>query len=217
MSSMHLYINILDQSFLQHSKWGEINKIFKQQSPNWSPGKIIFNKDNQSLDSYTLFIIYVALIYREYLIQNVRNRSWEKYWIPLDEKYLNRKKRKGYYENTWMATGALINNISIWNEEKEHRIVIGIDEKKKVKVGKKKIPLILIAKWLEYGTTKNVLKPRERITKKDVEHLKLGGVKKKKHFGIPARPLFRKARDYISKNINTYYKDFSSMLEMLGS
>lgn len=186
--SFHLYINIIDKRFLSSNNWNNINKIFKQQSSIWRPGRRLVMRDGLTNDEYTIFLVYVALLYREFLINYVKKRQWEKFWIPLSPKYAKYKEYKNYYPNIWMATGTLINSISIWYDKLRDRIVIGIDEKKKYKYGNRNIPIYLVAKFLEYGTEK----------------------------GLPARPLFRRARDRVSKDIKKYYNNFKNLINLIG-
>ena len=184
---MFLYINVISSELKDNKYWKEFNDIFIQQSPNWRPGQTYFGKDKYSKNRYACFLIYIALLYREFLINVVKERKWEKFWLPLSKKYLDWKKKNGRFENTWMNTGKLINSISISWDASRKRIRIGIDGRLKVDG----IQLLQIAKWMEYGTAR--------------EDGKLPG--------CPARPLWRRVRDYISKNISRYYKDFEDLLE----
>lgn len=188
---MQIYINVIDPSFMSAKYWRDINLIFKQQSPTWKPGKKLFDIERYSKDENFMFILYIALIYKAYIIEVVKSRRWEKFWIPLNKKYLADKIRKGFYPNTWMRTGRLIESISIHYDKARKRVRVGIDGRLKythrTKSGKTySVPILLVAKWMEYGTVK-----------------------------MPARPLFRRARDFISKNIKRYYIDFISMIDTL--
>jgi phage gpG-like protein len=190
---MEIYINVIDEKFRSTSKWKEINNIFNNQSPTWNPGIKLPLKTNPEM--FELFVLYIALLYREYLINVVKNtRGYEKFWIPLSPKYLAQKKKDGRFENIWMNTGTLINSISISYNDQRKQVRVGIDEYKVYKLPgrkgkrgpKKTLPIILVAKWMEFGTEK-----------------------------MPSRPLFRRVRDYISKNIKRYEKDFIDLMKLM--
>lgn len=182
-----IYINCVDPKFMSNTYWRSINKQFNNQSPTWKPGKYIFNKEKYTSDEFFIFVIYITLLYREFIVTVVKKRKWEKFWIPLNPKYLKWKKSHGRFENMWMNTGTLIDSISISWDEKLQKIKVGIDGRLTYKVKGRRIPILLVCKWMEYGTCK-----------------------------MPARPLWRKARQYISKNIRRYYQDFEKMMTLLA-
>jgi hypothetical protein len=191
---MKIYLKVLDTKYVSNRFWTEYNSIFKQQMPTWKPGERL--KGIESEDEYASFVIYIALIYRAYLKEVVFERRYEKYWLPLSKKFLEYKKNKGYYENTWLMTGQLIDAIEINYNSTKDQIEIGIPDNKyhKIRGVKRKVKLADIARFLEFGTSReNGLLP-----------------------GIPARPLFRRVREYISKNIGRYYKEFSTMMDLIG-
>ena len=190
---MNVYINVIDPSYLNGKYWGNINRIFKQQSPNWSPGKRLFGKSDYTDDEYSLFIIYIALLYREMLKEIVLARKYEKFWIPLNPKYLKSKVKKGLYPNTWMRSGILVDNISISLDNNKKKIRIGIDENLKYTTEGRDIKVLDVARFNEYGTTTHTGEP-----------------------GIPARPLFRRVRDRISKDMGKYYLEFQHLISLIG-
>ena len=188
----YVYINVIDPSFnnATTSQWQYINNIFQSQAAIWKPGSRMFKRlqAQYDLDDYLTFVIFVALVYRQYIQSIVRSRRWEKFWIPLSAKYLKRKQRQGYPENIWLRTGTLINAISIGYDKAKKMITIGIDPKLKYKIPgipTNRQPLVLlVAKWMEYGTQN----------------------------GLPARPLFRRAKEFIGKNIRRWFNNWESLI-----
>jgi len=183
----HIIINVIDPKFQNASIWKRINSVYKAKGSKWSPAKKIFGIKNRANEDYMLFILYISELYREYLYQIVINQEFKKIWIPLSPDYLKRKIKEGYPENMWFRTGELLDAIEIKYQKGQSRIKIGIDERRTTKVGKTTVKLILIAKWLEYGTKK-----------------------------LPARPLFRPAKDYISRHIRRYADNFYELIEPIS-
>lgn len=176
----------MDDSYKKNAKWNFINEVFKVKSSIWTPGKNLFRmKDADKVieDRQFAFILYISLLYKEYLQEMVRNRGWEKFWIPLTPKYLERKKQLGRYENIWMNTGTLINSLEIIPDYQNDFVIVGIDPRAKYSYLGESISILQVAKFMEYGTEK-----------------------------LPPRPLFRRGRDYISKNISRFKKDFDEVL-----
>jgi len=187
---MFLYLDVLDPNYTLSQDWDAINSKFLFKFGEWHPGQNLFKNVIQTKwgsDRYAAFIIYIAVIYKETLVQNVKDRGWEKFWIPLSHDYKEWKIKKGRYPNIWMSTGKLIDSVGIYPDWSRQQIMIGIKENVWYKSKYGSIPVLWVAKWLEYGTSR----------------------------GLPSRPLFRRTRDMISKNISRYYEDFKLMLENL--
>ena len=188
MGFPHIYINVIDPKFQSTPYWKTINSKYNRNNPKWFAGKKIYEKNMNKWDKmeYTAFVIYIATIYRAHLIKQVKDRRWEKFWIPLSKAYLRKKQREGKPENIWIYTMKLINSISISYIPSKKMVKVGIDGRltyKGKKVNGKPLKVLLVAKWMEYGTIK-----------------------------MPPRPLFRRSKDYISKHISKFYKDFQSMI-----
>ncbi|MGE5862325.1 MAG: hypothetical protein ACM31H_01015 [Nitrososphaerales archaeon] len=178
---MNIYINIIDKKYKINNKWNKINSYFRNIE-KWEPGKKKYI--DVDIDKQEAFTLFIALIYKEKLLQIVKQRKWEKFWIPLSYNYLKYKKRKGYPENIWIRTRLLINSISIWYDTNKEKIIIGIPENIYYEDNNIKIPVLVVAKWMEYGNAK-----------------------------IPPRPLFRRVQMDISKQISGYYNEFDKLYE----
>jgi hypothetical protein len=193
---MFIFINVLETKYVSSKFWVDINKQFKQQSSTWRPGRSIKSRGLLNEDEFSLFVMYVGLLYVAFLKQAAWERRFEKYWIPLNPKYLQYKKSHGFYENMWLSTSQLIDAIEIWYDKSNERVVVGIKDNvyKKIPGSKVRVKLLDICKFLEFGTCS------------------ANGSKAK----CPPRPLFRLARDKISRNIGQYYREFSHLIDLIG-
>lgn len=112
--------------------------------------------------------------------ESIKTQRFKVHFKPLTPQYIDFKKKNKLEEGFWKSTGFLVNHLSYWKYENEWRIGF----QKNVKHGESKIPVVSIAKHLEFGTQKR---------KKD------GTVG-----GIPARPVFTPVIKNVSKNISFY-------------
>lgn len=107
------------------------------------------------------------------LIAHIDNQDLN--WIPLSEKYLQKKKKEGLQTNIWEATSDLKKAIAISQFDKS--VAIGVLKGRKNREGE---DLALIASVLEYGSAKRNI-PARPLFRYTAEELK-SYIKEKKPF-----------------------------------
>jgi hypothetical protein len=140
----------------------------------WTPGQRLL-KANPELQQY--FCQYMALEYqaalqRAILTQRFRNNKW----LPLSPAYLQYKEKMGFAKGIWIRTGQLVDSIIVL--QRGDHWMVGIDPTANYP-GAAGIPVLTIAKFMEFGTTK-----------------------------MPARPLFRPIANYLNAHISRYFQMF---------
>ncbi|WP_340691086.1 hypothetical protein [Hydrogenobacter thermophilus] len=106
-----------------------------------------------------------------------------KQWKPLSKNYLRRKKKLGYDTRTLIASGKYFRSIGVYRSgdayvvsTKPFQIHMGNPG-----LSEGGMQMRLLAKWLEYGTSK-----------------------------MPPRPHFRPAFNYVKRNIRRYFHEYLS-------
>lgn len=139
----------------------------------WEPGKLLTKKKYRKA-----FEDFVAEEYVKLVKKAIKDQRYATNWNPLSTPYFNYKRRNGLSLNMWEATGELGREIIY----KKSSRCIGFDNRKRHHPSG--IPLLKLARYLEYGTKRN-----DKLC-------------------IPPRPLFRSAYWYMKKHIRDYYIKF---------
>lgn len=109
----------------------------------------------------------------------IRSQKFKRKYEPLSEKYLKRKKRKGWHLGFWRASGYLMENIDVWEDKKDHAIYVGfLDTKIHPESG---TSCAVIARTLETGSEKR---------------------------NIPARPLFSDLARALGKDVSRWFRKY---------
>ena len=114
----------------------------------------------------------MAQTYRKRLIRNIKQQKFP--LVPLSKEYARFKERTGLDPRTLIATGKLISHIKVWKWRRGNveTYIIGIPPRatyKRVKKGghrsdvsgasQTRTPVMDVARWLEYGTSKMPPRP----------------------------------------------------------
>lgn len=164
----------------------------------WSPGKRkIMNLEQTPLtfrdELLRHFTKYMAGVYADELVRAIEEQRYGDVWTPLSPHYLLLKERMGWSDKIWEATGKLKASIDWWRSPDKKGYVVGVSPKKYYRAANGDHILVRdVALWMEYGTGEQAE----------------GGKGKTGWPGMPARPLFRPLRDYLSKHIDDFYRKF---------
>ncbi|AWD93021.1 hypothetical protein HSE3_gp069 [Bacillus phage vB_BceM-HSE3] len=139
----------------------------------WKPGVFMIPIEYKHLSDK--FAEYMAKTMAEEVQKAIRRQRYSSKWAPLTISYKIYKTTHNLSTNTWEATGTLRKSITYW--KKGDQYIIGIPPRKIYH--KSGIPVMTVAKYLEYGTSK-----------------------------MPPRPLFRPIASYLQKNIRRYWEKF---------
>lgn len=104
----------------------------------------------------------LATKFRDKLVSVIENQSFN--WKPLSEKYKERKIKEGYDPRIFIRTGDYIDSITVFRDVYRDKGVvysIGVEDREH-KGEDNDINLVLLARFLEFGTSKMPARPHWR-------------------------------------------------------
>lgn len=118
--------------------------------------------------------------------ESIRTQKFKVAFQPLTAKYVDFKKRNKLEEGFWKSTNYLVNHIKVWKYANEYRVGFPSTAYYMDDEGNKTIQIVVIAKTLEFGSTKR---------------------------NIPARPVFRPIVRDMSQHIARYLDRYLSTID----
>ena len=155
--------------------------LLEVQNKRWNPGANLVRRpefQDVDLDRFHGFLA------RRFVIDTVfavKRRFYVLRWAPLSLSYLRYKQTHGLSTNIWEATSTLVSSLNYW--KRGGIWYVGFNKRRFYP--DTRMPIIRVARYVEYGTVK-----------------------------MPARPLFRSVQTYYDRNMIKYMKAFQDGSEL---